>query len=839
MRLVFILIFTLFILSLNAQTAWIYGTITNEKGKAFDPAANVSIQGYSGGTYTNEKGEYRLKVVANKSLKIQFSHVSYQPVYRTVQLSDNESYELNVVLNQAVAIDTFSVTSKRKEEEGLVHIDPKKIEAIPAPSGDALSTFIKSIPGVYSNNELSAQYSVRGGNFDENLVYVNGIEIQRPMLIKSGQQEGLNFVNSDLVDNIKFSAGGFSAFYGDKMSSVLDVSYKKPTQFAASADLSLLGAAMHLEGVGAKSRLRYLGGVRYKSNQYVLRSLDTDGEYKPKFLDVQAFIAYDLADNLEISFLGNLATNQYNIVPQTRETNFGTFQESLRFTVYFDGHEVDEFQNSLSALNLKFHQNQTQLDFNISYYRSSENETYDIMGQYWLSVLQNDMSKDDFGEVLYNKGVGTFLDHARNYLFSELLDVQHRGQYELWSWGADVRFDFIEDQLSEWSMIDSNGYSLPHPPDNIGNLNPNYIRPNKLEMDYLVKSENQISSRRYSAYLMRQGKWQAHDQSGILKWEAGLRTNYWDYNGEWLISPRASLVLNPYKHKHLTYRLTTGLYSQPAFYREMRDISGAVNPDIKAQKSAQLVVGTDVIFEIWNRPFKFTSEAYYKYLWDLIPYEVEDVHIRYFATNNAVGYATGIDLKLHGELVKDAESWVGLSLMKTAEDLNDDFFYEYYNAAGEKIVAGVTYDNVPVDSQRFEPGYIPRPTDQRFSFNLFFQDYIPGYPSFKVHLNLVYASGLPFGPPTHKRYQQTQRYPAYRRIDVGFSKQLVNADTKFKAKNPFRFIKSAWISLEVFNLFQINNTLSYTWISDISGQYYAIPSYLTGRQINLHLSVKF
>ncbi len=839
MRVLVFIFFTVISLSIFAQKAEVYGTVLNSKGKAFDPSANIALKGFAGGSITDEKGNYSVKIPANQKIVIQYSHVSFKSRYRTITLAKGERFEINIVLDEAIQFDTVNITAKRHEYTGVTHIDPKEFEAIPTPSGDAISAFVKQIPGVYSNNEMSSQYSVRGGSFDENLVYVNGIEIQRPMLIKAGQQEGLAFANADLVDNIEFSAGGFSAYYGDKMSSVMDVSYKRPTKFNGSATGSLLGGSMHLEGTALKNRLRYLTGVRYKTNKYVLSSLDTEGDYYPSYTDVQLFVAYDITDMWELSFLGNYAVNNYEIIPQTRETNFGSIFEALRFTVYFDGKELDRFENYMGALNLKYHSNEMQLNFTASAYRSIESETYDIQGQYWLDVLENDLGEDDFGEVAFNKGVGTYLNHARNVLNTWVISGQHRGTYKDINWGVNIRHDLIDDKLSEWTMIDSAGFNLPHTPDNIGEFNPNYKLSNDIELTDVVKGAQTLNTNRYTAYVMKDWVFQKTDSSHFYKFNAGVRTNYWDFSNELLFSPRVSLLLKPVNNKKLSYRVSGGLYSQPPFYREMRYHNGDINNDIKAQKSAQIVAGTDLLFTAWNRPFKFTAETYYKYMWDLIPYEMEDVRLRYFAENNAIGYAAGVDLKLHGELVEGAESWVGISLMQTQEDIDGDYYYAQLNSSGEVIKPGITVDDVVTDSSIVYPGYIPRPTDQRFVFNVFLQDYIPGYEQFKVHLNLVYATGLPYGPPTHKRYQQTRRMPSYRRVDIGFSWHLIGKNTKVKAKSPLRYLNSAWLSIEVFNLLQINNTLSYMWISDVNGEYYSIPNYLTSRQINLKLKVAF
>ncbi len=839
MRTIIILLIVFQSLASIAQQAEIYGKVVDKDGKPFDPPANISLVGTSKGTTTAKDGSYILKVPAGKEIRIHISHVSVQAEDKKLKLKAGERYRLDVKLDKSLEFGAVEITEKRHAYNSIVKMEPKQMEMIPTTSGDLVSSIVKQMPGVASKNEMSSQYSVRGGNFDENLVYVNGIEVPRPLLIKSGQQEGLPFPNSDMVKSINFSAGGFDAYYGDKMSSVLDVEYRRPKKFAGSFSGSLLGGSVHLEGVGVKKRLHYNMGVRYKTNNYVLKSLDTKGDFKTSFVDFQALISYDITDEWEISFLGNYANNNYEIIPHDRETNFGSLFEALRFTVYFDGHEVDHFQSYMGAFTGRYHTQHLDMNLTISAYRTLENETYDIMGQYWLDVLENDMGKDDFGEVAFNKGVGTYLDHARNYLDGRVITLQHRGKYRSLYWGASARHDIIDDRLNEWSMIDSAGFVLPHPKDNIGDMIPGYVRPNEIKMNEVVRAVNNIGSNRYTAYIQKVWDFQRSDTNALYTFNVGLRGNYWDFSNELLLSPRINFTLKPHWKHNMAFRLASGIYSQPPFYREMRRLDGSINYNIKAQKSAHFVAGSDLVFKAWGRPFKFITEVYYKYMWDLIPYEIDDVRIRYFGENNAVGYATGIDLKLNGEFVKDAESWVGLSLMQTQEDILDDYYYEYYNKDGQIIQPGITPDDTPVDSSRVEPGYIPRPTDQRFTFNLFFQDYIPGYPTFKVHLNLIYASGLPFGPPTHKRYQQTRRYPPYRRVDIGFSKQLISEDTEFRSKNPLRFFKSMWISLEVFNLLQIDNTLSYMWISDVNGAYYGIPNYLTSRQLNLRLMAKF
>ncbi|NVO03133.1 MAG: TonB-dependent receptor, partial [Bacteroidetes bacterium] len=665
---------------------------------------------------------------------------------------------------------------------------------------------------------------------DENLVYVNDIEIYRPFLVRSGEQEGLSFLNSDLVSGISFSAGGFEAKYGDKMSSVLDIQYRKPKEFAGSISGSLLGVSGHLEGVAKKMPLTFLIGVRQKSNQYLLKSLETKGDYKPSFTDIQGLFSYDFSEKFTVSFLGNYARNKYLMVPQTRETDFGTLNEALRLTIYFDGQEVDKFDTYMGAFSANYAPNiKTNLKFIASAFRSLESETYDIQGQYWLDQLENDMGNDQFGQVAFNMGVGTFLNHARNYLDALVYSAEHKGtksvKKSFISWGAKYQHESISDKMSEWQMTDSAGYTLPYNPSG------------DLILQEVVKSVNSLESNRYSGYL--QNVWTLDGDSSGFSIRTGIRANYWDVNKQLLLSPRATIAYRPNLTKDVLFRFSTGYYYQPPFYRELRDLNGNLNRDLKAQETIHFVLGSDWSFKAWGRPFKYIAEVYYKYMDNLVPYEIDNVRIRYYAKNNAKGYATGIDMKVNGEFVNGIESWASLSIMQTQEDIKDDFYYDYFNKSGEQIIPGYTFDNIATDSIRHEPGYIPRPTDQRVTFSLFFQDYLPKLPSFKMHLNLVFGSGLPFGPPGYDRYKDILRIPAYRRVDIGFSYMLKSEEKKLQQSNPFHYLKSIWLSLEVFNLLQTNNTVSYIWIKDVTNRQYAVPNYLTSRQLNLRLITHF
>ena len=820
------------------QTADLFGKVTGEGGGALD-LVNVAVVGSPVGTTTNNAGGYRLRIPAGKELIIDFSFVGYQTQKFQVTLQEGSQRELDVVMKVSTTqLPGIEVKDEQIRTTNYIRLDPKEAKLTPSISG-GIEAMLKTLPGVSSTNELSSQYMVRGGNFDENLVYVNGIEIYRPFLIRSGQQEGLSFVNTSLASSVLFSAGGWEAKYGDKMSSVLDVNYKKPTTFGGSAQVSLLGADGHVEGASKNRRFTYLAGVRYKTNQYVLKALETKGAYKPNFVDIQSLFTYQLTEKLDVSLLGYYSRNSYLLVPESRETNFGTISEAYRLQIYFDGQEVDRYKMYMGALSFNY---QPSKDLNLklitSAFQTLESETFDIRSQYWIGRLESSSDDEQYGNVVSVQGVGTNMDHARNFLDGRVYSVEHKGSWNnpknYLQWGLKYQHEDIDDRMGEWELIDSAGFSLPHPPNNIGGLidpkDPFAIHKN-------VKSNISLGTNRIMGFL--QDNWEFLGNGRLLSLNAGIRFNYWDYNNEFLLSPRASLSYKPAWEKNIVFRLSAGYYYQPPFYKELRNMLGEVNPDIKAQKSIHIVAGSDWTFQAWNRPFKFVTEIYYKYMDDLIPYIVDNVQIRYFATNNSKGYATGIDMKINGEFIKGIESWMSLSVMKTMEDIKDDFYYDYFNESGQKIVPGID-DNIAADSILVQPGYIPRPTDQRVNFALFFQDYLPRNPTYSMHMTLVFGTGLPLGPPDSPKYKQTLRYPPYRRVDVGFAKQFIGETTQFKKeKNPLRHISNAWISLEVFNLFGVNNTISYTWVTDVNGRQYGVPNYLTPRRINLKLLVEF
>lgn len=766
---------------------------------------NLAVKGTTIGTTTDNTGKFELKIPANTDLVILFSFVGYETDSLRIRLKAGETRIINHALRQSsTQLESIEVRDQQLRTSTFNRLDPKAMTFIPTVNA-SVEDLIKTMPGVSSRNELSSQYSVRGGNFDENLVFVNDIEIYRPFLVRSGQQEGQSFLNPDLVSGISFSAGGFDSKYGDKMSSVLDIRYKKPKEFAGSFDISLLGANAHLEGTFAK-RFSYLFGVRYRTNTYFLKGLDTKGNYKPRFFDVQGMLNYDISKKWDISLFGTFTDNSYKLIPETRETSFGTLDEAYKIKIYFDGQEVDKYQNWLSAVTINYKPTPTiRLKLIASAFQTYEAETYDISGEYWLGKLETFQGSTQ-GEITEVMGVGAYLQHARNYLDGTVFSLDHRGSWDREKsavlWGVKYQHEFFKYSINEWELQDSAGYSLPRPPDSIGSPNPPRY---DLELFNVITSMNNVSTNRVSGFI--QDTWTFKSHGSDISLTAGLRGIYYDYTGQFCLDPRLNLSFRPAWKKEVVFRLAAGVYSQPPTFREMTDLNGNIVPGLKAQRSIHVVAGTDIYFKAWKRPFKFVAEVYYKNISNLIPYEVDNLKIRYFGTNDAHGYATGIDFRINGEFVRGAESWASLSLMKTEE--------------------------------YFQGTWTPRPTDQLLNLAIFFQDYIPKFPTWKMNLTLIYGTGLPFGPPNSPRSQQTLRMPPYRRVDIGLSKQIIGSNTRFSPKNPFRAFDSMWITLEVFNLLQINNTVSYLWITDINGKEYPVPNYLTPRTVNLKLIATF
>ncbi len=836
----------LYTVLLLAIPLFFYGQRATVEGKVTDSLnmpvelANVAVLGEKKGTTTDEKGVFSLEVPADKDITIAISFIGYADNRLEMNLKEGETKDLQVVLKAiSTTLPGFEVRDERLRTESMVRLNPR--DALVTPSlNDGISGMIVTLPGVTSSSELSSQYSVRGGNYDENNVFVNDIEIYRPFLVSAGEQEGLSFVNSALVSSILFSAGGFGAEYGDRMSSVLDIKYKRPQEFGGSFAISLLGAELSLGGTAANNKFSYLIGARYKTNRYVLSKQQTQGDYNPDFADIQSLFNYKINDKWDVSFLGYFSRNRYNVTPSSRETDFGTITEVLRFKVYFDGSETVSYQILQGGLTFGFHpKKNVELKFIASAFNTDEIESYDIRGQYWIGQVDNNPGSDEFGDVVQNLGVGTYLEHARNYFNAKVYTLEHKGSHvtdkRFLKWGARYQYQTVNDILSEWEMVDSAGYSLPNPSNIPGNSDP--YNP-EFELRYAANAHNRLYINRLAVYGSGQWDFNLKNKDHIIL-TAGLRYNTWDFNSEHLLSPRVSLAYKPYKKQNLVFRLAVGSYYQPPFYREMRNFDGSVYADATAQQSIQFILGSDYRFQVWNRPFIFTTEVYYKYLDNMTPYVVDNVKIRYYADQKSHGYTTGIDFKLYGEFVKGVDSWLTMSFMKSEEDVYGDFYYNYYNEEGDLIQPGVTIDNNPVDSTRVEPGFIPRPTDRRFNFSIFFQDYIPKHPYLKVHLRLLYGTGLPFGPPDSERYQQTLRMPDYRRVDIGFSWQFVSKSSNFGAKNPLKHFNSMWLSLEIFNLFQVYNTISYIWIKDVNNVQYAVPNYLTPRLLNIKLVAEF
>ncbi len=793
-------------LSVSAQQPGvIFGQIIDSVKHGI-PDANITVAGLPGGTTTDKNGNFEMQVPSGGKITVVITFIGYKTSNIDLVLQPGERKEIHQTLTlKPTSLPSIEVKDRQIRTNTFNRIDTKTTTLIPSANA-GIEDVIKTMPGVSSHNELSSTYSVRGGNYDENLVFVNDIEVYRPFLIREGQQEGLSFLNPDLVSSILFSAGGFDASYGDKLSSVLDIKYKRPTSFAGSFDISLLGASAHLEGTIAK-KFSYLLGARYKSNSYFLKGLDTKGDYRPKYFDFQTLLDYQINSKWDISAFGTYSNNSYKLIPQTQQTSFGSIGDAYQFTVFFDGQEVDTYQNWLGAVTATYKPNpDIRLKFTASAYQTFEDETYDISAQYWISQIESNPASSNLGQVTQALGVGSYLDHARNYFDGTVFDLEHRGTYiknnSQMQWGIKYQHELYHYQVNEWQMQDSAGYSLPRPHDSIGSQNPPH---DSLLLFNAVKNKSQEESNRYSAFL--QNTWTFKNDKNDITLTAGLRSLYWDFNQQFLLDPRVNISFTPHWTREVVFRLSGGYYSQPPTFRELINLEGSIVPGLKAQRSVQAVAGSDLYFKAWDRPFKFVGEAYYKYINNLIPYTIDNLKINYYGTNNAFGYATGVDFRVNGEFVKGVESWASLSIMKTEENISGT--------------------------------WVPRPTDQRVNLSIFFQDYIPHYPSWRMNLTLFYATGLPFGAPSTPLTQQTLRMPPYRRVDIGLSKQIIGEHTRFSAKNPFRVFHSMWISLEVFNLLQISNTISYLWITDINNQQFAVPNYLTPRQFNVKLQTSF
>ena len=735
-----------------AQSFTLKGKVTDEDGNALE-LATVSCVEQATVTMTNLKGEFQVKLQSADSVVVKFSMIGYKPRTRVLR-NPKTTQTLLIQLHGLDELNEVVITQKRRQTEQMEQLDIKDIQTMPSTTGNAVEELIQQQAGVSTHNELSSQYNVRGGSFDENSVYINNVEVYRPLLIRSGQQEGLSVINPDMVEKIGFSSGGFSAKYGDKMSSALDITYKRPKAFEASATASLLGGSGYVGMSNKKFSMSH--GLRYKTNRYLLGSLETTGEYRPNQLDYQTYITYTPNRSWTLELLGNISENHYDFKPKDRETSFGTMEDVKSFKVYFDGQE--------------------------NAFHTKEQECYDIQGQYWLNDAQ---SSDQLG-------VGTYAEHARNYLTAnvqslKLIYNRRLRQHDI-EVGLTYKWEHIKEQSREYEMRDSSGYSIPH-------------TENRLDMIYTLSSKNNIKSNRTEGYIQDILRWHHNDTHYTLNY--GARFAYWSFNKETLLSPRASLAIVPGYNQDITYRFATGIYYQAPFYKELRDTTttagvtiATLNKNIKSQRSIQFIAAMDYRFRMKERPFKFTAEAYYKALSNLIPYNVQNVKITYYGENLCSGYTAGLDFKLYGEFVPGTDSWVSFSLMRTQQKMNGQ--------------------------------WISMPTDQRYALNMHFTDYFPGTDRWKMTLRLAYADGLPFGAPHRGLEGQNFRAPAYKRADIGMSYlayKSQNANSKYTIKN-------IWLGIDCLNLFGISNVNSYYWVTDVTNRQWAVPNYLTGRQIN-------
>lgn len=776
--------------SAQAQTFTLSGRVIDENN---DPVefASVSCPKQGKMTMTSLKGDYSLQLQSADSVEIRFSMVGYKTKVRTLRRPRGKQTMQVVLHSSDNALSEVTITGKRIETGQTQELSKEHLKSMPSTTGNAVEEMIQSQAGVSTHSELSSQYNVRGGSFDENSVYINNVEIFRPFLVRSGQQEGISVINPDMVEKIGFSTGGYEARYGDKMSSALNIEYRRPKRFEASATASMLGASAFV-GMSNK-KFSWSNGLRYKTTKYLLGSMDTKGEYQPTFIDYQTYLTYSPNKRWDIKFLGNISDNHYNFTPEDRETNFGTMENVKAFKVYFDGQEKDVFRTFFGSLGItrKFNEN-TSLSLIASAFNTREQEKYDIQGQYWLTQT----------ETSENLGVGTYFQHTRNYLkahveSAKLLFKTKQKKHNIEA-AFTYKWEHIEENSVEYEMRDSSKYSIPH-------------TGKDLYMIYSMRAKNTLTANRVEAYAQDTYRFTGSEGKTLYTLNYGLRLAYWSFTKETILSPRLSLGIIPAFNENITMRFATGLYYQAPFFKEIRDTTttngityASLNRKAKSQRSIHFIAGFDYRFKMNNRPFKFTAEAYYKALGNLVPYSVNNVKVVYYGDNMCSGHTAGLDLKLFGEFVPGTDSWVSLSLMNTSMKLN-----------GKSI---------------------PLPTDQRYAVNLFFTDYFPGTTRWKMSLKLALADGLPFSAPHRELESNVFRAPAYKRADVGLNYRIIDNSDRHKKRNP---IRNLWIGAECLNLFGINNVNSYYWITDVTGQQYAVPNYLTGRQINVKLSVDF
>lgn len=808
----------LFFASAFGQTARVKGVLLDENQF---PIEGATVKVGAKGVTTNENGFYQLLIPARQRVTIVFSHVSFKNSNVVIELQPNEDFELNAVLRFNVEEFGAVVVSAgdRKRVEGITSIEPTMLRKIPGANA-GVENILRTLAGVNSNNELSTQYAVRGGNFDENLVYVNEIEVYRPFLIRSGQQEGLSFTNSDMVQNVDFSAGGFQAKYGDKMSSVLDITYRRPTKFGAAAEASFLGGALTLEGISKNQKWAGIIGARYRDNSLLVNSQETQTNFTPAFADVQAYLTYHHNAKWQWSFLGNISSNRYQYQPLTRQTNFGTIDEPRALLVFYQGQEDDRYKTYFGAIKANFNASEnTTYKFIASAYHTLEQEYFDIQAAYFIGEVDGNLGSENFGEVIFNRGIGSQLVHGRNDLDALIFNKEMKGFHTVKShqleWGVKYTHENVRDRVVEWEIIDSAGFHINNPildlPNNDQPYNP-YVGP--LVPFQNVRATNFVEVNRFSGYAQWSHRtlWRRHE----MYFNAGVRAHQWQVTGasepgkvQRVVSPRFQMAIKPDWKKDFVYRIAGGSYDQPPFYREMRDSTGVVRPNVKAQRSIHFTLAQEHVFKMWDRSFKWVSEVYYKSMSDVNPYTLENVRIRYRATNNATAYAQGLDMRVNGEFVPGIESWVSFGYMKTEENIDNK-------------------------------GYIARPTDQRLKFAILFQDYMPNIPGLKVYLNLVYQTGVPGGSPSYADpYDFQLRLRDYRRADAGFFYVLTEANAQRKETHWLKNFDDLSIGFEIYNMFDNQNAITNTWVRDVSTRsQFAIPNFMTTRVFNLKLQVR-
>ena len=796
-----------------SQKSYIKGVVLDINN---NPIENVNISSESkAGATTNSNGFYSIEIKSLTNVNITFSHVNFKSISFPISLKTNEVYEFYPVMDINIEqIEEIVLNSnKRTELKSILSIDPQIIRTIKG-AQPGIENLLKTLPGVNISNELSTQYSVRGGNFDENLVYVNGIEIYRPFLVRSGQQEGLSFVNSNLIKNIKFSAGGFQSKYGDKLSSVLDIEYKNPNGNNLAGNFNLLGGNITLNNISKNAKVSNILGVRYRDNSMLVNSRETITNYNPKFIDIQNFLTANINEKFSLNFLSYMSVNNYNYKPQSRQTNFGTLDDPTALIVYYQGQEKDKYQTVFGAAKLNFKASvNTELSLITSAFQTSEKEYFDILAQYRLGEVNNNIGDEDLGDVEFSEGIGSQLNHGRNNLNAIIYNIEHKGNYKKndnnLEWSLKFTKEDIKDRIVEWEVIDSTGFSIDPPFfESLGDQ-PYTANEGPIVPYQNIRKTNNTKTNRIQSYV----QWSKNSNIGATEIysNAGVRLHGWSIDNQkmnFVFSPRFQIGIKPDWKKDMIFKLSGGVYHQPPFYRELRDYSGEINYGVKAQKSIHLVASNEYSYSLWNRPFKLTSEIYYKDMTNVNAYTVDNVRIRYLANNNAKAYAYGLDLRLNGEFIKGTESWFSFGYLNTKEN---------------------------IDNQ----GYIPRPSDQRLKFGILFQDYIPNIPDLKMYLNLVYNTGVPGGAPSYANsYDYQNRLPDYKRVDLGISYVIVNGEKNYK-KGWKKNFSDLSIGLEIFNMFDIQNSITNTWVRDVySKRQYSIPNYLTPRLLNLTIDMK-